>query len=140
MSVKFDPSNSPVSIRELATGRGRLVGVRSCGRLAALTDDASLPLNWMLGRETDWRLMVSLTGAISIPLGLRLLKNELRAVVGRPATRLGIVWRFAAFYGGLLAAGLQAPLALTMMVAFRRVAYGRPSGAPDTTFADLAAF
>ena len=72
------------------------------------------PQNWLPGRETDWRLLVLLIGLIAAPAGLWLLARE-RAAVGRPETRLGVVWRFM-LYGGLLAAGLQAGLAVVTMV------------------------
>ena len=53
--------------------------------------------------------LVFYRGLIGIAI-LWLLARETRRS-GRPATRLGVVWRFM-FYGGLLAAGLQGALAL----------------------------
>ncbi len=119
MSLKFDlpvklPGQSPVNWRR---GRGRLVGATVaavCWPPLVLTMIFWRPLNWMPGRETDWRLIMLLLGAIAIPLGVRLLKTE-RERSGRPATRLGIVWRFM-FYGGLLAACLQALMAATIVL------------------------
>ncbi len=73
------------------------------------------PNTWMPGPEMDWRLMILLVGLIATPLCLWRLGRE-RERHGRPATRLGVVWRFV-FYGGLLAAGLQALVALAMAVA-----------------------
>ena len=67
------------------------------------------------GRDMDWRLVVLLIGLIAVPLALYRILAERRRD-GRPGTRLGVVWRFV-FYGGLLAAGLQALVALAMAVA-----------------------
>ena len=138
MSFKFDlpfqlPGQQPVNWRR---GRGRMVaaGVAAvCWPPLVLTMAIWPPLNWIPGRETDWRLMLLLLGAIAVPLGLRLLKNE-RERSGRPATRLGIVWRFM-FYGGLLAAGLQAVMAITMMVLglFEAGSVWQAMGATETT-------
>ncbi len=72
------------------------------------------PRNWMPGLEVDWRLLVLFIGFLAVPGGLRLLDRERRRT-GRPATRLGIVWRFM-FYGGLLAAALGALFALLQSV------------------------
>jgi hypothetical protein len=119
MSLKLDlpfrlPGQQPVN---WSRSRGRLIaaGVAAvCWPPLVLTMVIWRPLNWIPGRETDWRLMLLVLGAVAIPLGLRLLKIE-RERSGRPATRLGIVWRFM-FYGGLLAAGLQALMAVIVMV------------------------
>ena len=70
------------------------------------------PQNWLPGREFDFRLLAVLIGLVGVPLGLWLIARERRRT-GRPATRLGIVWRFM-LYGGLLAASLQVVLALAM--------------------------
>lgn len=72
------------------------------------------PKNWVPGLEVDWRLLVLFIGFLAVPGGLRLLDRERRRT-GRPATRLGIVWRFM-FYGGLLAAALGALFALLQSV------------------------
>lgn len=138
MSSRFDlparlPGQQPVNWRR---GRGRLVaaGVAAvCWPPLVLTMAIWPPLNWVPGRETDWRLMLLLLGAFAIPLGLRLVKNE-RERSGRPATRLGIVWRFM-FYGGLLAAGLQALMAVIMMVLglFEAGSVWQAMGATETT-------
>lgn len=72
------------------------------------------PQNWMPGREMDWRLMVLFIGLIAVPTGLWSIRRE-RDRRGRPATRLGIVWRFM-LYGGLVAAAAQTLLALTVVV------------------------
>lgn len=72
------------------------------------------PQNWLPGRETDWRLVVLVIGAIASPVGLWLINRE-REASGRPASRLGVVWRFM-LYGGLLAAGLQVLIAVVMVV------------------------
>jgi hypothetical protein len=72
------------------------------------------PRNWLPGLEMDWRLLVLLVGLAAVPGALWLLNRE-RERNGRPATRLGVVWRFM-FYGGLLAAALQAMLALIVAI------------------------
>jgi hypothetical protein len=72
------------------------------------------PHNWMPGLEMDLRLVALVIGALAIPGGLWLLARE-RERSGRPATRLGVVWRFM-FYGGLLAVGFGALYALVQMV------------------------
>lgn len=138
MSFKFDlpfplPGQQPVIWRR---GRGQMVvagAAAVCWPPLVLTMAIWPPLNWVPGRETDWRLMLLLLGAVAIPLGLRLIKNE-RERSGRPATRLGIVWRFM-FYGGLLAAGLQAVMAVTMMLLglFEAGSVWQAMGATETT-------
>jgi len=72
------------------------------------------PQNWIPGGEIDWRLVVLLIGLIAAPCGLWLLNRE-RDRTGRPATRLGIVWRFM-LYGGLLAAALIVTFAFLQVV------------------------
>ena len=74
----------------------------------------TLPLwpaaNWMPALDMDWRLIVLFLGLISISAGVWFLSKE-RQRNGRPATRLGVIWRFM-FYGGLLAGTLEAVLAV----------------------------
>jgi len=72
------------------------------------------PAHWVVGRETDWRLVVMLIGLIATPSGMALLSRD-RERTGKPATRLGVIWRFV-LYGGVLAAGLQVLYALVMTV------------------------
>lgn len=138
MSLKLDlpfrlPGQQPVNWRR---SRGRLIGAgvaAVCWPPLVLTMTIWPPLNWIPGRETDWRLMLLVLGAVAIPLGLRLLKIE-RERSGRPATRLGIVWRFM-FYGGLLAAALQALMAVIVMVfgLFEAGSIWQAMGATETT-------
>ncbi len=95
---------------------------RAAAPLAALAGIAWPPLiltllvwpaqNWIPGREIDWRLTVLALGLIAVPAGLFVIRRE-RDRRGRPATRLGVVWRFM-LYGGLLAAAAQTLLALLM--------------------------
>ena len=91
------------------------------------------PQNWLPGRETDWRLVVLAIGLVAAPLGLWLVARE-RERTGRPASRLGVVWRFM-LYGGLLAAGLQAALAIIVMVLgwFEAGGFIQGIGATETT-------
>ena len=91
------------------------------------------PQNWLPGRETDWRLVVLAIGAVAAAAGLWLLARE-RERTGRPASRLGIVWRFM-LYGGLLAAGLQVMMAVIMMVLgwFEAGGFTQGVGATETT-------
>ena len=72
------------------------------------------PQNWLPGREIDWRLTVLIIGLVAVPAGLWSIRRE-RDRRGRPASRLGVVWRFM-LYGGLLAAAAQTVLAVVMMV------------------------
>jgi hypothetical protein len=72
------------------------------------------PQNWGPSLEVDPRLVALVIGLIAVPAGLWLLRRE-RERTGKPSTRLGVVWRFM-FYGGLLAAGLQALFALVLCV------------------------
>lgn len=91
------------------------------------------PNNWAPGLEMDWRLVVLAIGAVAVPGGVWLLARE-RERSGRPATRLGVVWRFM-FYGGLLAAALQALLALGLSVIswFEAEGVAEAAGATETT-------
>lgn len=73
------------------------------------------PRNWLPGLEVDWRLVVMFIGLLAVPANLWLLARE-RQRTGRPATRLGVVWRFM-FYGGLLAAALGAAVAVGLLIA-----------------------
>lgn len=89
--------------------------------------------NWYPGPEMDWRLVVLIVGLFAAPAGMSLIDRE-RSRTGRPATRLGVVWRFL-LYGGLLAAALQALLALGMSVAgwLEAGSVSRAAGATETT-------
>lgn len=91
------------------------------------------PQNWLPSLEMDWRLMVLVIGLAAVPGGLWLLARE-RDLTGRPATRLGVVWRFM-FYGGLLAAGLQGALALIVSIVgwFEAGGIAQAAGATETT-------
>ena len=91
------------------------------------------PSNWLPGLEMDWRLVVLVIGILAVPGGIWLVARE-RDRTGRPATRLGVVWRFM-FYGGLLAVGLQAMLALIVSVVgwFEAGGIAEAAGATETT-------
>jgi len=70
--------------------------------------------HWIPGREIDWRLVVLLIGLIAAPTGLWMLGRE-RDRTGRPASRLGVIWRFM-LYGGLLGAALAVLFALVQIL------------------------
>lgn len=91
------------------------------------------PRNWLPGLEMDWRLMLMVIGLLAVPGGLWLLARE-RRLTGRPATRLGVVWRFM-FYGGLLAVVLAAVFALVQVIGqwFSAANLGEGVGATETT-------
>ena len=72
------------------------------------------PRNWVPGLEMDWRLQAITLGLLAVPAILWLLARETRRS-GRPATRLGVVWRFM-FYGGLLAVILAALFAFGQVI------------------------
>lgn len=72
------------------------------------------PANWTPGVDIDWRLVVLCIGLIAAPTGIWALGRS-RDISGRPATRLGVVWRFM-LWGGLLAAGLQVLIALVVVI------------------------
>lgn len=90
------------------------------------------PETWLDGLNTDWRVLVLAVGIFAVPLCLWLLSKE-RTRTGRPATRLGIVWRFM-FYGGLLAAALQGfnALVLSGIGAARSADVGQALGYAET--------
>ena len=91
------------------------------------------PRNWAPGIEMDWRLMLLLIGALAVPAGFWLLSRE-HSRTGRPATRLGVVWRFM-FYGGLLAVALASLFALIQVVGqwLSAANLGEGVGATETT-------
>jgi hypothetical protein len=91
------------------------------------------PRNWIPGLELDWRLLVLFIGFLAVPGGLWLLNKERRRN-GRPATRLGVIWRFM-FYGGLLAAALGALFALVQAVLqwFSAANVGEAVGGSETS-------
>jgi len=68
------------------------------------------PTNWMPALDMDWRLLVLAVGLLAVPAGLWAVSRE-RDRSGRPATRLGVIWRFM-LYGGLLSGALQTILAV----------------------------
>ncbi len=114
----------------------RIVLAAAAGALwppIALTLAIWRPQNWLPGFEMDWRLVLLVIGAFAVPGGLWLLARE-RERTGRPATRLGVVWRFM-FYGGLLAVGLQAMLALVVSMVgwFEAGGIAQAAGATETT-------
>ncbi|MGV8928419.1 MAG: phthalate transporter [Brevundimonas sp.] len=91
------------------------------------------PNNLMPSLEVDLRLVALLIGAFGVPAALWVLARE-RERTGRPSTRLGVVWRFM-FYGGLLAAALQALFALALCVfgLFEAGDIAQAAGATETT-------
>lgn len=127
------PGQSPVIWRRT---RGALAMAAAAGVLwppLVITLLIWPPSNWIPGREIDWRLTVLFVGLLAVPAGLWAIRRE-RDKRGRPASRLGVVWRFM-LYGGLLAAAAQTLLALAMMV-FGWAAsgdIGQGLGATETT-------
>jgi hypothetical protein len=91
------------------------------------------PENWIPGPEMDWKLALILLGGLAVPAGLWLLARE-RERTGRPATRLGVVWRFM-FYGGLLAAALGAVFAVAQAVVqwLNAASFGEGVGGSETS-------
>ena len=91
------------------------------------------PNNWVPSLEIDPRFVVLIIGMIAVPACLWLLRRE-RARTGRPSTRLSVVWRFM-FFGGLLAAGLQAFFALILCIVgwFEAGSIAQAAGATETT-------
>lgn len=73
------------------------------------------PHNWFAGLETDPRLLLMALAVLALPVVLWLVARE-RDRSGRPATRLGIVWRIL-LMGGLYAAALQVLLVLALVFA-----------------------
>lgn len=109
------PGQSPVTWRKPAalwTPLACVIGVFWPPALVTLA--FWWPRNWFAWLDTDPRLIGMLLAAIGIPIGVWLLAKE-RERTGRPATKLGLIWRFL-LYGGLYAAALQILLVLTMIV------------------------
>ena len=91
------------------------------------------PASWAPSLEIDPRFAALVIGLVAVPAGLWLLSRE-RERTGRPSTRLGVVWRFM-FFGGLLAAALQAMFALVLCVIgwFEAGGIAQAAGATETT-------
>lgn len=91
------------------------------------------PNHWLSSLAIDLRLVALIIGLFAVPGGLWLLARE-RERTGRPSTRLGVVWRFM-FYGGLLAAALQAVFAVILCVLgwFEAGDVAQAAGATETT-------
>jgi len=91
------------------------------------------PNNWLPSLEPDLRFVALIIGLFAVPVALWLLARE-RDQTGRPSTRLGVVWRFM-FYGGLLAAALQALFALVLCGIgwFEAGGIAQAAGAIETT-------
>lgn len=137
MKRRFDsPSDLP--------GQGPVTWRRSAAAipLAALAGAAWPPLvltlpfwrpgNWTPGLDMDPRLLMLLLGLVAVPAGIWAIRRE-RERTGRPATRLGVIWRFM-FYGGLLVGALQAAMALIIAVAgaLRSADIGQAAGFIET--------
>jgi len=139
MRPRFDtPSDLPG--QQLVKWRGSPVPVALAAALGAawppliLTLPVWPPQDWVPGITMDWRLQVFGLGLIAVPAMLWALSRE-RDRTGRPATRLGIVWRFM-FYGGLLSAGVQIIMALAMAIAggLGSAGVGEAAGFAETVF------
>lgn len=81
----------------------------------------------------DWRILAIVVALIAVPVGVRILGRE-HDRTGKPATRLGVVWRFLVM-GGVLAAGLQLLIATVMLVmnAIASQSVGNALGSIETT-------
>lgn len=90
------------------------------------------PESWLPGLDMDWRLFALFAGLLAVPAGVWALRRE-RERHGRPATRLGVVWRFTLF-GGLLAGALMALLGLGVAItgAVRSADIGQAAGFSET--------
>ena len=90
------------------------------------------PENWTPALDMDWRLLVLAIGLIAVPVGVWALSRE-RDRTGKPATRLGVIWRFM-FFGGLLAGALQGSMALLISVMgwFEAGSFGQAAGFTET--------
>ena len=108
------PGQSPVRWRkeQWRTVVAAIAG--ACWPPLILTLPLFPPEHLGLTGSIDWRLVVLVIGLITVPIGLWLIGRE-REATGRPATRLGIVWRFM-FYGSLLAVGLMTITVLVIAV------------------------
>jgi hypothetical protein len=91
------------------------------------------PHNWMPGLAMDWRLVVFVVALVTVPVGLWAVARE-RERTQRPATRLGVVWRFL-LYGGLFTAALETLLVIVLVVINWAEAgtIGQSLGAAETT-------
>ena len=129
------PKLPPLERPEDFPGQQRVAWRREPHRivLAAVLGALWPPSNWVPGLELDWRLLVLFIGLLAVPGGLWLLDRERRRG-GRPATRLGVIWRFM-FYGGLLAAALGAVFAVVQSVLqwFSAASVGEAVGGSETS-------
>ena len=92
------------------------------------------PNSWVPGLSMDWRLQVFALGLVTVPAILWTLARE-RERSNRPATRLGVVWRFM-FFGGLLSAAAQVAMALVTAIAggMGSAGVGEAAGFAETVF------
>lgn len=108
------PGRVPVAWRKSASAPALSVLAGALWPPLILTLLVWPPHNWTPGLQMDWRLLALTAGLVTTPVALWLVARE-RDHTGRPATRLGVVGRFM-LYGGLLAAGLQALMAVITVV------------------------
>lgn len=104
------PGQTPVSWRRHPAAAPLAVLLGAAWPPLILTLPIWPPTNWMPALDMDWRLLVLAVGLLAVPAGLWAVSRE-RDRSGRPATRLGVVWRFM-LYGGLLSGALQTILAV----------------------------
>ncbi|HEY0052105.1 MAG TPA: phthalate transporter [Caulobacteraceae bacterium] len=72
------------------------------------------PQRWTLGYGADWRFYAMGVGGLVTALSLWLIHRE-RLRAGRPATRLGVVWRIVLF-GAVAAVAVELIAALALTV------------------------
>lgn len=92
------------------------------------------PQAFSFGLDMDWRLLSLIGAAVGSAGGLWLLREEWMRV-RRPASRLGVLWRFTLF-GAVFAVGLQLLLVIALVVGgwLRVTGPAQGLGVAETTF------
>ncbi len=92
------------------------------------------PQGWWIGLDMDWRFLSMIVAGVATPAAIELVRRE-REATGRPASRLGIVWRFT-LYGAVLAVALQLIATLVLLIYgwTRASGVAQGLGVAETTF------